>query len=166
MDMAIGVPSGANLMTLAWKTNPKTVNAMAHKPQSPTALTMEPLIGSNRKRKNPTPKVAVAKKNRGKRSKHFEKTMLATIPAMPNTVSVMVMSVSGIWTMCAKYGANILDITQTVLSEYFAMIMLASIDGLTVGFSEFVDALSALGTGRGLDIHTMHEDIFNTMHHV
>ena len=68
--------------------------------------------------------------------------------------------------VCAKYGANILDITQTVLSEYFAMIMLASIDGLTIGFSEFVDILSALGTGRGLDIHTMHEDIFNTMHHI
>ena len=68
--------------------------------------------------------------------------------------------------VCAKYGANIVDITQTVLSEYFAMIMLASIDGLNVGFSDFVDALSDLGRGKGLDIHTMHEDIFNTMHHI
>ena len=68
--------------------------------------------------------------------------------------------------VCAKFGANIVDITQTVLSEYFAMIMLASIDGLNVEFSEFVDVLSALGKEKGLDIHTMHEDIFNTMHHV
>lgn len=68
--------------------------------------------------------------------------------------------------ICAKNGANIVDITQTVLSDYFAMIMLASIDKLNVEFSEFVDSLAALGQGRGLDIHTMHEDIFNTMHHI
>ena len=58
--------------------------------------------------------------------------------------------------ICAKNGANIVDITQTVLSDYFAMIMLASIDTLNVEFSEFVDTLAALGQGRGLDIHTMH----------
>ena len=68
--------------------------------------------------------------------------------------------------VCAKYGANILDITQTVLSDYFAMIMLAAIDELKVDFAKFVDSLAELGRSRGLDIHTMHEDIFNTMHHV
>ena len=68
--------------------------------------------------------------------------------------------------VCAKYGANILDITQTVLSEYFAMIMLAELDGLNVSFSEFADELTALGKEKGLAIHTMHEDIFNTMHHI
>lgn len=68
--------------------------------------------------------------------------------------------------VCAKYGANILDITQTVLSDYFAMIMLAAIDELNVDFAQFVDSLAELGRSRGLDIHTMHEDIFNTMHHV
>ena len=68
--------------------------------------------------------------------------------------------------VCAKRGANILDITQTVLGDYFAMIMLTAIDELRVNFSEFVDELDALGKARGLDIHTMHEDIFNTMHHI
>ena len=68
--------------------------------------------------------------------------------------------------VCAKRGANILDITQTVLGDYFAMIMLTAIDELRVNFSEFVDELDALGRSRGLDIHTMHEDIFNTMHHI
>lgn len=69
-------------------------------------------------------------------------------------------------TLCAKHQANILDITQTVLGEYFAMIMLADIDKLNISFSEFVDTLDSLGTGKGLVIHTMHEDIFNTMHHI
>ena len=68
--------------------------------------------------------------------------------------------------ICAQKGANILDITQTVLSDYFAMIMLASIDELKIDFADFVDTLSELGSARGLDIHTMHEDIFNTMHHI
>lgn len=67
---------------------------------------------------------------------------------------------------CAECDANILDISQSVLKEYFAMIMLADIDRLNVDFSEFVDRLSALGKGRGLEIHVMHEDIFQAMHHV
>ena len=66
-------------------------------------------------------------------------------------------------TACAEFGANIVDISQSVLSDYFSMIMLADIDSLTVEFSEFVDKLAELGKDCGLDIHAMHEDIFNTM---
>ena len=68
--------------------------------------------------------------------------------------------------VCAKHGANILDITQSVLSEYFAMIMLAEIDELNIDFANFVDVLDQLGRSKGLVIHAMHEDIFNTMHHI
>lgn len=68
--------------------------------------------------------------------------------------------------LCAKSGANILDITQTVLDEYFAMIMLVNIEKLTIGFAEFSEALAKLGKSKGLDIHAMHEDIFHTMHHI
>jgi ACT domain-containing protein len=69
-------------------------------------------------------------------------------------------------TECAKYDANIVDISQSVLSDYFAMIMLADIDGLKLPFSEFVDVMSEVGKERGLAINVMHEDIFNTMHHI
>ncbi len=68
--------------------------------------------------------------------------------------------------VCAEHSANIVDITQSVISDYFAMIMLADIDGLNIRFSEFVDILTKLGEKKGLAIHTMHEDIFNTMHHI
>ncbi len=68
--------------------------------------------------------------------------------------------------VCAEHHANILDITQSVLSEYFAMIMLTDIDALDIGFATFSDALSELGKSKGLMIHAMHEDIFNTMHHI
>jgi ACT domain-containing protein len=46
------------------------------------------------------------------------------------------------------------------------MIMLADIGSLTIEFAEFVDKLDELGKANNLDIHTMHEDIFNTMHHI
>ena len=68
--------------------------------------------------------------------------------------------------VCSKYNANIVEITQTVLSEYFAMIMLVDISALNSEFASFVDVLAALGESKKLDIHTMHEDIFNTMHHI
>ena len=67
---------------------------------------------------------------------------------------------------CAKHGANIIDISQTVLNEYFAMIMMVSIEGLKVSFSEFSDAMTKAGGECGVDIRVMHEDIFNTMHRI
>ncbi len=67
---------------------------------------------------------------------------------------------------CAEHKANIKDISQSVLSDFFAMIMLTEIDELTTSFTEFSDGLARLGEARGLDIRVMHEDIFNTMHHV
>ena len=69
-------------------------------------------------------------------------------------------------TECASCGVNIMDISQSVLKEYFAMTMLANIDGLSIAFSAFVDKMTALGEESGLSIHVMHEDIFNTMHHI
>lgn len=68
--------------------------------------------------------------------------------------------------VCAKSKANILEITQSVLSEYFAMIMLADIDNLSCPFSDFADALAALGNTRGLDIRAVHEEIFDAMHRI
>ena len=67
---------------------------------------------------------------------------------------------------CAKYGANIIDISQSVLKEYFAMIMLVEVDGLTVDFKTFCEAMENEGRKSGVDIRVMHEDIFNTMHRI
>ncbi len=69
-------------------------------------------------------------------------------------------------TLCANYGANIIDISQTVLKEYFAMIMIVEIDGLTIPFTEFSDVVSAYGKENSLEIYTMHEDIFDSMHKI
>ena len=46
------------------------------------------------------------------------------------------------------------------------MIMVVDIDGLSVPFTSFVDVLSQLGKNNGLDVRTMHEDVFDSMHRI
>ena len=67
---------------------------------------------------------------------------------------------------CAECGCNILEISQSVLKEYFAMIMVVEVNDLSVPFSTLVEELKQLGEENGLDIRTMHEDIFNSMHRI
>ena len=74
--------------------------------------------------------------------------------------------VAKVSTKCAEYGANIIDISQTVLDGYFAMIMIVEISEMTVEFGEFVDRMAEAGKMYGLQISTMHEDIFNSMHKI
>ena len=67
---------------------------------------------------------------------------------------------------CSKFGVNIIDISQTVMKEYFAMIMLVELDSLNTDFSVFADEMKTAGGACGVDIRVMHEDIFNTMHKI
>lgn len=74
--------------------------------------------------------------------------------------------IAGISAGCAAYGVNINEITQSVLSEYFVMIMIVDITDMKGDFSEFADSMEAHGKGRNLEIHVMHENIFNSMHEI
>lgn len=67
---------------------------------------------------------------------------------------------------CADMGANIVEISQSVLEEYFAMIMVVDVSDLSVPFTDMVDKMTKLGEQNGLDIRTMHENIFNSMHRI
>ncbi len=69
-------------------------------------------------------------------------------------------------TICAEHQINVLEVTQSILQDMFAMIMMVDIDKSDVPFTEFADELTALGDNMGLSIHTMHEDIFNSMHRI
>lgn len=71
--------------------------------------------------------------------------------------------VSGV---CSDMGANVIEVTQSVLQDMFAMIMLVDITGMTKDFSQLADDMTNLGDKLGLSIHTMHEDIFNSMHNI
>lgn len=67
---------------------------------------------------------------------------------------------------CSDYKANVIEVTQTVIDNYFAMFMMVKVDDLTIEFNDFVDELTLLGKEKSLDIHVMHEDIFNLMHKI
>ena len=69
-------------------------------------------------------------------------------------------------TECAACGVNICDISQTILNGYFTMIMIADISDICIPFTDFVDRMATLGTANSLQIQAMHEDIFNSMHHI
>ena len=73
---------------------------------------------------------------------------------------------ASVCSLLAQHNINILDISQTVLNQYFTMIMIVDIRELAMPFNDFVDRISALGKKDGLDIHVMHEDIFNSMHRI
>ncbi|MCL1830664.1 MAG: ACT domain-containing protein [Oscillospiraceae bacterium] len=68
--------------------------------------------------------------------------------------------------LCAEYNANITDVTQSVLQDLFAMVMLAETEESDKNLAAMSDALTELGDGMGLKIHVMHEDVFNTMHRI
>lgn len=89
--------------------------------------------------------------------------MKAVVTVIGKDSKGIIAAVSG---ECAKLGGNIVDISQSVMREYFAMIMLVEIEGLSVPFASFADHMKKLGEEKGLEIHAMHEDIFNSMHRI
>ena len=68
--------------------------------------------------------------------------------------------------ICAEHQINVLEVTQSILQDMFAMIMMVDIEKSDVPFERFADELSTLGGSMGLSIHAMHEDIFNSMHRI
>ena len=78
----------------------------------------------------------------------------------------MVGILARITAVCAKDQVNVVEVTQSILQDLFAMIMLVDISKCTVPFSKLSDELTDVGNGMNLKIHVMHEDIFNAMHRV
>ncbi len=66
----------------------------------------------------------------------------------------------------ADTGANILDISQTVLAEYFAMIMLVDLAKITTSFNELKTVLDQKGEEIGVQVRIQREEIFNAMHRI
>lgn len=67
-------------------------------------------------------------------------------------------------TACAESNANVVEVTQSVLEEYFAMIMLVDIDKLNCSLEEMKNRIET--AVPEMKVHVMHEDIFNSMHRI
>ena len=74
--------------------------------------------------------------------------------------------IADVTALLAQYGVNVLDISQTVLQEYFTMIMLVDAAQCTVPFADLARTLDEAGTQRGQQIRAQREDIFNAMHRI
>lgn len=66
----------------------------------------------------------------------------------------------------AEKGVNIVDISQTILDEYFAMIMLVDLTNAVSELADLAEECSQMGEKIGMSIHLQHEAIFNAMHSV
>lgn len=69
-------------------------------------------------------------------------------------------------TECAEANANVIEVSQTILQEMFAMVMLVDIDKLNLELTDFADHMEQVGKEMGMVIHVMHENIFQAMHRI
>jgi len=69
-------------------------------------------------------------------------------------------------TLLAEREVNILDISQTVMSEYFTMVMLTDVSRCAIEFGRLREDLNALGKELEMSIRIQHQDIFDAMHTV
>ena len=74
--------------------------------------------------------------------------------------------IAAVCALLSEKNVNVLDISQTILQEYFTMIMLVDVAESTVPFARLREDLAAAGQERGLDIRIQREDIFNAMHRI
>jgi ACT domain-containing protein len=74
--------------------------------------------------------------------------------------------IASVCALLAENGVNILDISQTILQEYFTMIMLVDTAGCKVSFDTLSKALKTSGELMRLSVRIQREDIFEAMHRI
>ena len=66
----------------------------------------------------------------------------------------------------AEHQVNILDISQTIVQEYFNMMMIVDMTKMQKPFVEAADELAKLGEGIGVQVKCQREEIFDVMHRI
>ena len=74
--------------------------------------------------------------------------------------------IAKVCTYLADNNVNILDISQTIVSGYFNMMMIVDLSNSNTGFDEVVTALENLGKEIGVVIKCQREEIFDMMHRI
>lgn len=74
--------------------------------------------------------------------------------------------IANISTVLAKYHVNILDISQTILQEYFTMMMLVDLTAMDISLAQLKAELDTVGHKLGVSVVTQHEDVFKSMHRI
>jgi ACT domain-containing protein len=66
----------------------------------------------------------------------------------------------------AEHNVNIEDISQTIMQDYFTMIMLVDLSSMNISFAELSEKLDLKGREMGLSIKIQQDDIFKAMHQI
>lgn len=74
--------------------------------------------------------------------------------------------IAKVCTYLAATGINILDISQTIVQEYFNMMMVVDVSKSSKPFGEVVNDLDALGKDIGVQVRCQREEIFDKMHRI
>ena len=74
--------------------------------------------------------------------------------------------IAAICTYLAKHNGNILDISKTIVKEYFNMLMIIDGSKMDVTFGELVESLDKIGEELGMSIKCQREEIFTKMHRI
>ena len=74
--------------------------------------------------------------------------------------------ISKVSTKLAENEVNIEDISQTIMQDFFTMVMLVNISNNKLEFTQLVSELKKIGADIGVDVYVQHEDIFNSMHKI
>lgn len=74
--------------------------------------------------------------------------------------------IAKVCTYLAEQEINILDISQTIVQDYFNMMMIVDMSGAKKPFQEVISDLNVIGEQIGVVIKCQLEDIFNQMHRI
>lgn len=74
--------------------------------------------------------------------------------------------IAGITAVLAESSVNILDISQTILQDYFTMIMITELPEDRLALPELAERLQAKGEELGVQVRVQHEAVFSAMHRI
>ena len=74
--------------------------------------------------------------------------------------------IAKVCTYLAEAGINILDISQTIVSGYFNMMMIVDLSKSEKQFAQIAEDLEKVGEGLGVAVKCQREEIFEMMHRI
>ncbi len=74
--------------------------------------------------------------------------------------------IAKVCTYLAENGINILDISQTIVQEYFNMMMIVDMTRMEKTFELAAKELENIGKDMGVQVKCQREEIFNKMHRI
>ncbi len=142
-----------------------TCEVPRQKPQERAPYPASPLPPRPQASYQPKPPDQAMTENRGGLYEQIEKTdaTRVIIAAFGKNRPGVVASITKI---LAELNCSIEDISQTLMQDFFSMIMIVDISGCSMDFQSMRDRIKETEASLGMQVYVMHEDIFRYMHRI